>query len=110
MLKPRQHVGPAKRQRRSAGVRHKMRLIDPYTGFREGCEIALETGSLLNLDVGNFAGPFRLLRASFTLIFPPMSLVIFPPISLINLFAETRISTCDWGNLADFGEQEVYGH
>jgi hypothetical protein len=32
-----------------------MRLIDPYTGFREGCEIALETGSLLNLDVGNFA-------------------------------------------------------
>jgi hypothetical protein len=50
------------------------------------------------------------LRVCFTLIFPRMSLMIFPPISVINYLPRLGYLTCDWGNLADFGEQEVYGH
>jgi hypothetical protein len=65
-------------------------------------------GSIWMLDI--LRGRFHGLTVCFTLIFPRMSLMIFPPISVINYLPRLGYLTCDWGNLADFGEQEVYGY
>jgi len=104
------HVGRGT-ARRSAGVRREMPLIYPRAAFCEKCENYTSNWgacSIWMLEISRC--PLRMLGASFTWTFHLMSLMIFPSISLINLFAETKLSRMGWGNLVDFGEQEVYGH